>query len=167
MTAQAHRLSKDTESYHKISLTIDLSKLHMFLQTNVFALQSKQRQFSESSAQGLSGPKPKKKSAFTNKGLNFSFKQLHCAWTEKVRSNRSTRATGPVLTSDKEENHVVLPTTLNFVVRRGKLRSYTLKKTPRYSESLRLGAIRNVLEHVLPIWRGSLHSFKTCEQNKF
>ena len=37
------------------------------------------------------------------------------------------RATVPVLTSDEEEKHVILPTTLNFVVRRGKLRRYTLK----------------------------------------
>ena len=39
-------------------------------------------------------------------------------------------ATVPVLTSDKEEKHGILPTTLNFVVRRGKLRSYILQKTP-------------------------------------
>ena len=32
------------------------------------------------------------------------------------------RATGPVLTSDKEEKPDILPTTLNFTVRRGKLR---------------------------------------------
>ena len=37
------------------------------------------------------------------------------------------RATGPVLTSDKEEKHVFLPTALNFVVRRGKLGGYTLQ----------------------------------------
>ena len=40
------------------------------------------------------------------------------------------RATVPVLTSDKEEKDVILPTTLNFVVRKGKLRSYTLQKHP-------------------------------------
>ena len=40
------------------------------------------------------------------------------------------RATVPVLTSDKEEKHVILPTTFNFVVRRGKLRSYTLQTPP-------------------------------------
>ena len=31
------------------------------------------------------------------------------------------RATGPMLTSDNEEKHAILPTTLNFAVRRGKL----------------------------------------------
>ena len=36
------------------------------------------------------------------------------------------RATGLVLNSVKEEKHIILPTTLNFVVRRGKLRIYTL-----------------------------------------
>ena len=56
------------------------------------------------------------------------------------------RATGPVVISDKEEEHIILPTALNFVVRRGKLRNYTLQKPQRYSESLRLlEAIRNVL----------------------
>ena len=40
------------------------------------------------------------------------------------------RATGPVLTSDKEEKHIILPTTLNFVVRKGKLKSYTLQNPP-------------------------------------
>ena len=37
------------------------------------------------------------------------------------------RATGPVLISDKEEKHVILPTILNFDVRRGKLRIYTFQ----------------------------------------
>ena len=37
------------------------------------------------------------------------------------------RATGPVLTSDKEKKYVILPSTLNFAVRRGKLRIYTLQ----------------------------------------
>ena len=41
-----------------------------------------------------------------------------------------TRATVPVLTSVKEEKHVILPTTLNFAPRRGKLRIYTLRSTP-------------------------------------
>ena len=36
------------------------------------------------------------------------------------------RATGPVLTSDKVEKHIILPTTLNFAVRRGKIGIYTL-----------------------------------------
>ena len=40
------------------------------------------------------------------------------------------RATGPVLTSDKEEKSVFMPTTLNFAVRRSKLRIYTLQKVP-------------------------------------
>ena len=39
------------------------------------------------------------------------------------------RATVLVLTSDKEEKHFILPTTLNFV-RRGKLRHYTLQNPP-------------------------------------
>ena len=38
-----------------------------------------------------------------------------------------SRATGPVLTWDKEEQRIILPTTLNFAVRRGKLRIYTLQ----------------------------------------
>ena len=40
--------------------------------------------------------------------------------------NNHERATGSVLTSDKEEKHAILPTTLNFAVRRGKLRISTL-----------------------------------------
>ena len=40
------------------------------------------------------------------------------------------RATGLVLTSVKEEKHVILPTTLNFVLKKGKLRIYTLQNTP-------------------------------------
>ena len=40
------------------------------------------------------------------------------------------RATGPVLTSDKEKKYVVLPTTLSFAMRRGKLRIYTLQTPP-------------------------------------
>ena len=36
----------------------------------------------------------------------------------------------PVVTSDKEEKHVILPTTLNFPVRSGKLRIYTLQNSP-------------------------------------
>ena len=40
------------------------------------------------------------------------------------------RATVPVLTSDKEQKHIILPTTFNFVVRRGNLRSYTLQNPP-------------------------------------
>ena len=35
-----------------------------------------------------------------------------------------------MLTSDKEEKHIILPTTLIFAVRRGKLRIYTLKNRP-------------------------------------
>ena len=35
------------------------------------------------------------------------------------------RANGPVLTSDKEKKHFILLTTLNYAVRRGKLRIYT------------------------------------------
>ena len=40
------------------------------------------------------------------------------------------RATGPVLTSAKEGKHVILPTSLNFALRMGKLRIYTLQNTP-------------------------------------
>ena len=40
------------------------------------------------------------------------------------------RATGLVLTSIKEEKHVILPTTLNFVGRRGILRILTLLNPP-------------------------------------
>ena len=43
----------------------------------------------------------------------------------------SQRAWVLVLTSVKEEKHVILPTTLNFVVRRGKLGIYTLLNPPR------------------------------------
>ena len=42
----------------------------------------------------------------------------------------SARATGPVLTSDKEEEHIILPTTLIFVVKRGKLKRFTLQNPP-------------------------------------
>ena len=42
----------------------------------------------------------------------------------------SVRATGPVLTSDKKEKHVILPTTVNFAVRRGKIRIYTPQNHP-------------------------------------
>ena len=52
-----------------------------------------------------------------------------CRYDEHT-SQRLVRATGPVLTSDKEEKHVILPTTIDFVVRRGKLRSYTLQNSP-------------------------------------
>ena len=41
-------------------------------------------------------------------------------------SKPDARATGPVLTSVKEEKHGIIPTTLNFVVRVGKLRIYNL-----------------------------------------
>ena len=41
-----------------------------------------------------------------------------------------SRATGPVLTSVREKKYVILPNTLNFVVRRGKLKSYTLSNPP-------------------------------------
>ena len=40
------------------------------------------------------------------------------------------RATSIVLTSVKEEKHVSLPTALIFVVKRGKLRIYTLLNLP-------------------------------------
>ena len=41
-----------------------------------------------------------------------------------------SRATGPVGTSIKEEKHTLLPTTLNFDTKSGKLRIYTLPKPP-------------------------------------
>ena len=40
------------------------------------------------------------------------------------------RATGPVLTSDKGEKHVIFPTTLNFALWRGDLWGYTLQNPP-------------------------------------
>ena len=40
--------------------------------------------------------------------------------------NYIARAIGLVLTSVKEEKHDIFPTTFNFVMRRGKLRIYTL-----------------------------------------
>ena len=49
---------------------------------------------------------------------------------KKNNDDVSQRATVPVLTSDKEENHVILHTTLNFIVRKGKLRRYTLQNPP-------------------------------------
>ena len=56
------------------------------------------------------------------------------------------RATSPVLTSDKEEKRMILPTTLNFTVRRDKLRIYTLQNPLGYLESLSLlEATRKVL----------------------
>ena len=41
------------------------------------------------------------------------------------------RATGPVLISVKEEEHIILHNTLNIAVRRGKLWTYTLQNTPK------------------------------------
>ena len=38
-----------------------------------------------------------------------------------------------MLTSDKEEKYVILPTTLNFAVKMGKLRIYTLKNPSEVS----------------------------------
>ena len=38
-----------------------------------------------------------------------------------------------MLTSDKEEKHLILPATLNFAVKRGKLRIYTLQNPPEVS----------------------------------
>ena len=49
---------------------------------------------------------------------------------QEAVSDCSQKANGPVLTSGKEEKHVILPITLNFVVQRGKLRSYTLQNPP-------------------------------------
>ena len=48
----------------------------------------------------------------------------------------SSRATRPVLTSDKEEKHTIFPASLNFAVRRGKLVIYTPNPHLRYSKSL-------------------------------
>ena len=77
-------------------------------------------------------------------------------------------ATGPVLTSVKEEKQAIIPTTLNIAVKRGKLRIYTLPNPLRFSESLPLlEATANGLCYVLPRWRGCLHSFKKSEQNRF
>ena len=56
-------------------------------------------------------------------------------------------------------------TAINFAVRRGKLRTYTLQTLLRYSGGLPLvEATRNVLWYVLSIWRGQIHSFKTWVQ---
>ena len=44
--------------------------------------------------------------------------------------NKIGRVISPVITSDKEGKHAILPTTLNFAARRGKLRIYTLQKPP-------------------------------------
>ena len=44
--------------------------------------------------------------------------------------NKISRTTGPGQTLDKEEKHGILPTTLNFAVRRGTLRIYTLQNPP-------------------------------------
>ena len=56
-------------------------------------------------------------------------RQTKCHRTGSV-TELTERATGPVLTSDEEEKPVILPTTLNFVVRREKLRSYTYQNPP-------------------------------------
>ena len=45
------------------------------------------------------------------------------------------RATGPVVTSVKEEKQIILHTTLNIAVRRGKLRTYTLQNTLKFAPS--------------------------------
>ena len=43
------------------------------------------------------------------------------------------KATGPVLTSEKEEKYVTIPTTFHFAVRRGKLRMYTIQNSPEFA----------------------------------
>ena len=43
--------------------------------------------------------------------------------------NLFARATIPVLTSDKEEKHIILPTSLNLALRGGKLRIKALQNT--------------------------------------
>ena len=62
--------------------------------------------------------------------ISFYHKINIFIFTTIQNTNLFIRATGPVLTSDKEEKHVILPTTLNFDVRRGKLRIYTLQNPP-------------------------------------
>ena len=60
-------------------------------------------------------------------------KNSNCDQTQKFKlqqNSKTQRATGPVLTSVKEEKDAILPTTLNFAVRRGKLRIYTLPNPP-------------------------------------
>ena len=42
-----------------------------------------------------------------------------------------TKLLTPVPTSVKEEKHIILQTTLNIAVRRGTLRTYALKNTPK------------------------------------
>ena len=46
------------------------------------------------------------------------------------------RATGPVLTSVKEEKDVICPSTLNFAMRKGKLRIYIVQNLPDISWKL-------------------------------
>ena len=60
-------------------------------------------------------------------------KNSNCDQSQKLKlwqNSKTQRATGPVLTSVKEKKHVIPPTTLNFALRRGKLRIYTLQNTP-------------------------------------
>ena len=63
----------------------------------------------------------------------WPLKHADCDKTQKLKKLhlKNERATGPVLTSVKEEKHIILHTTLNIAVRRGKLRTYTLQNTPK------------------------------------
>ena len=66
--------SKVNGFYPKICPAIGLTKINMFLRTNVSVLQSKLGPFSESSDQGLSGRQPQNKSVSKDVGLYCRFK---------------------------------------------------------------------------------------------
>ena len=61
-----------------------------------------------------------------NGNLDAMTKTVICPCKQQI-----ARATGPVLTSVKEEKHIILQNTLNIAVRRGKLWTYTLQNTPK------------------------------------
>ena len=95
---------------------------------------------------------------------NQKFSQLPFPPCQK----KSERATGPVLSSVKEEKHKILHTTLNIAVRRGKLRTYTLQKTPKVFEKFAPsdGYKEFIVVSFAQMERSS--SFiKICEQNRF
>ena len=76
------------------------------------------------------------------------------------RKRNEERATGPVLTSVKEEKHNILHITHSVSLRRGKLKTNTFQNTPDvfWKFAPLLEATRNVLWYVLPRWIGCLYS---------
>ena len=60
------------------------------------------------------------------KYTNIAKEQEKCS-EEKKQANYP-RTPSPVVTSDKEGKYIILLTTLNYAVRRGKLGIYTLQK---------------------------------------